>query len=82
MNGPMAFGYQPATPSFLPLVIGIIFLLVFVFFAVISMFLNYHWHKYEVSPARTRIQRRVYFGVAGVLLISMTFFAVLAVWQA
>lgn len=71
---------QPVVVSpLLRVIVALGFLLVMLFFTLISIFLNYHWHKYEVDPGRTRIQRWTYFGVSSVLVVGMIIFGVMAI---
>jgi hypothetical protein len=68
----------PASPL-LRVIVAVGFLVVVLFFTMISIFLNYHWHTYEVDPARTRIQRWIYFSVSSVLVLAMIIFGLLSI---
>ena len=43
----------------------------FVFFLVISLILNYHWKKYGAGLKRIGRAKTIYFGVSGILIITM-----------
>lgn len=44
------------------------------FFAIVSVILNYHWTHYGVYPKELRRVRLIYFGVSAVLLVTMATF--------
>ncbi|MEK9179996.1 MAG: hypothetical protein AAB897_01110 [Patescibacteria group bacterium] len=49
----------------------IVFAGALLFFAVISLILNYHWRKHGVGLAGLSRAKIFYFGVSGILLVAM-----------
>ena len=60
------------TPRFVSYAMLIWFALVMVFFAVITVILNYHWKQYGVTVESLKRLRKIYFSVSGVIMAAMT----------
>lgn len=44
------------------------FALLVVFFAAITLIMNYHWKQYGITPKTLKRLRKIYFSVSGILL--------------
>lgn len=63
---------EAAVRHILRAILPVIFLLVIIFFVILSAFLNYHWTRFEIATEQARKVRRIYFLGSGLLLVSMT----------
>lgn len=63
--------------QFISPVAWIIFSVTILFFAVVSVVLNYHWVRYGIDEKSLTKVRFAYFGVSGVLVAVLLFLALL-----
>ncbi|MCX7589358.1 MAG: hypothetical protein N2Z85_00240 [Patescibacteria group bacterium] len=44
------------------------FIILIIIFIVLSLILNYHWNRYEISIYRTSLIKKIYFSISGILI--------------
>jgi hypothetical protein len=47
----------------------VVFLFLIIGFVILSLILNYHWNRYEISIYKTALIKKVYFIVSSILLL-------------
>jgi uncharacterized membrane protein YidH (DUF202 family) len=57
--------------NFLNLFAAVILFIIILVFIVLSMILNYHWNRYEISVRRTNYIKKIYFTVSIILILIM-----------
>jgi len=51
----------------------VVFLLLLIFFTIISIILNYHWSRYGIDKKRIKKVKIIYFGISFIFLTIIIF---------